>query len=494
MAAARTAARKVITTAAGPSVNKAIARIIAADKAIARIIAAEEAENAITEALSTEAAKVRAKQAVNDATAAVKKAIERANKASSKAKAAAAEATKKIVLSATNNITIKVNEEKVGAKAAQAAIEEVSETLNDATAASKWLVGRRAALAATAAEAQVPQDGVRDWVIGEEVAKSLADVLDLEGEEIKVYQHYCQNFSSRPDLTNFLDYLKDQRGLVKDKVVCYFKANEFQDKMDLANWCALKGYLEDYLNKSSNSRFKRKSFTRKLELKEWKASFLEYLNSKKDGDLKVTTGELVDNLIESFDLKRPNETVNLINYLRIVTNWAEKLKREAIFDDIKIRNEEIKGDVKQKMPSGSRFVEPADAGLILNFDDDFTEAVKKLDLKEVFQIFARYYPLQRDKIIKEIDNLYRVYRDENEGVTHRYGAFNEQLKKAISQVEKEAISQVEKEAISQVEDAEKEKPEVGKKFLLIFFGNVERGFTDVYLKNETLDYLIKKLT
>ena len=165
---------------------------------------------------------------------------------------------------------------------------------------------------------------------------------------------------------------------------------------------------------------------------------------------------------------------------------SEKLKREAIFEEIAIRNEKIKGHVKQHRPSVPRIVEPADAGLSLNFDAVFKEAVNSLDLKEVFQIIARYYPSQRVEIIKQIDNLYQVYLDEHSGVTHSGGAFKTQLDAAISQVEKEAISQV--------ADAKKEKRELGKKFLLIFFGNIKREFADAYLKNETLDDLIEELT
>ena len=160
---------------------------------------------------------------------------------------------------------------------------------------------------------------------------------------------------------------------------------------------------------------------------------------------------------------------------------SEKLKREAIFEEIAIRNEKIKEEAKQQ---GAYRLIRVKSALSLKFDSVFKEAVNRLDLKEVFQIFARYYPSQRGEIIKQIDNLYQVYLDKNRGVTHSGGAFKTQLNKAISQV----VS-----AINKNPDKEEDSTPV-KRFLLVFFGNIKPKFAKTYLKNETLDVLIEELT
>ncbi len=67
-------------------------------------------------------------------------------------------ATKFIVLSAKKRIAIKVNEEGVGARAAQAVIKEVSEALNYATAAPEWLTGREPALENAEPAAEAPAE------------------------------------------------------------------------------------------------------------------------------------------------------------------------------------------------------------------------------------------------------------------------------------------------------------------------------------------------
>ena len=235
---------------------------------------------------------------------------------------------------------------------------DIEKTAAEAVSAGKERkVGKRPLTAEPAAPKPETNEPEPAQKISKVHALSLVQVLGLKDQERYDYEICVRNFFRRQQIDGsekqneypsdlFLKFWTNIRVssvLVKKKVVCYLIAKKFKGRLELHK-------LRDPLGKFVTEKTVESP-------REWKIRFLKHLGSQGDGDQEVT-GELVDNLIESFNLEWPNETVNLITYLRTVISWAEKLKIVEVDREVFLKDKRKAIKEKRKTRRRAR-VEPA---------------------------------------------------------------------------------------------------------------------------------------